>query len=165
MGSALDRFMVQQGFHDEETALRRWHFRALLLQPSVVGLSLLAAIVLQSQIIFFVLAAVLVWSAVLPRLNPFERFYDWVMGGRGSSPRLEPAPAPRRFAQSLAATFMAVTGLSLAFGWLAVAYVFEAFLVVAFTALIAGKFCLGAYLYHTLCGRRDFANATCPWSK
>ncbi|MEJ2008645.1 MAG: DUF4395 family protein, partial [Acidobacteriota bacterium] len=133
-------------------------------QPSILGLLVVTAIVFQSQTLFLVLAAILVWNVVLPRLNVFERFYDWAFG-RGSKPKLEPAPAPRRFAQGMAATFMAVTGISLAFGWLTLAYVFEAFLLVALIALVAGKFCMGSYIYHTLCGRSDFANATCPWSK
>jgi Domain of unknown function (DUF4395) len=164
MGTALDRFMVQQGFRDEETSHRRWHFRALQLQPAVLGVLVVAGIIFQSQTLFFALAAVLIWNVVLPRLNVFERFYDLAIG-RGAKPRLEAAPPPRRFAQGMAATFMAITGLSLAFGWLIAAYVFEFFLVVALAALLAGKFCMGSYLYHTLRGRRDFANSTCPWSK
>jgi hypothetical protein len=165
MGNAVDRFMAQQGFGDEEASRRRWHFRALQLQPIVLGLLVVVGIVFQSQALFFLLAAVLIWNVVLPRLNLFERLYDWVIGGPMSKPKLEPAPPPRRFAQGMAATFMAVTGLSLAMGWMIVAYVFEAFLLVAFVALIFGKFCMGSYIYHTLCGRRAFANATCPWSK
>jgi Domain of unknown function (DUF4395) len=122
-------------------------------------------IIFQSQILFFVLAAILVWSAVLPSLNPFERFYDWAVGSRASKPKLEPAPAPRRFAQSMAAMFMAITGISLAIGWMVVACVFQAFLLVAFVALLAGRFCMGPYIFHTLPGHRAFANSTCSWSK
>ena len=165
MGTALDRFMAQQGFGNEETSRRRWHFRALQLQPAVLGLLVVLAIVFQSQSVFFALAAVLMWNVVLPGLNPFERFYDWAVGRAASKPKLEPAPAPRRFAQGMAATFMAVTGLSLTLGWMTVAYIFEGFLLAAFIALIGGKFCMGSYIYHTLRGRSDFANATCPWSK
>jgi hypothetical protein len=47
-------------------------------------------------------------------------------------------------------------------GWIVAAWVFEAFLAVA---LIAGRFCMGSYIFHILQGRRDFANSTCPWSK
>ena len=165
MGTALDRFMSQQGFHDEEPAHRRWHFRALQLQPSVLGVLVVLAIIFQSQNLFFLMAAVLVWNVVLPHLNAFERTYDWVFGSPAGKPKLESAPAPRRFAQGMAATFMAITGLSLALGWMTVAYVFETFLLVAFIALVGGKFCMGSYIYHVLSGHRDFANATCPWSK
>lgn len=165
MGTEVDRFMVQQGFADEEASRRRWHFRALQFQPAVLASVVAVAIIFQSPALFFVLAAVLVWNVVLPRLNVFERFYDWAIGRRQSRPKLEPAPAPRRFAQGMAATFMGVTGLALVTNWLMVAYVFEFFIVVALTALLAGKFCMGSYVYHTLRGRNDFANVTCPWSK
>jgi hypothetical protein len=164
MGTALERFMAQQGFRDEEASRRRWHFRALQFQPTILAILVAVGIVFQSRALFFVLAALLVWNVALPRLNVFERLYDLVIG-RGSKPKLEPAPPPRRFAQGMAATFMAATGLALAFGFPIVAYVLEAFLMVALTALLAGKFCMGSYIFHILRGRRDFANTTCPWSK
>ncbi|TAM79102.1 MAG: DUF4395 domain-containing protein [Acidobacteria bacterium] len=165
MSSTIDRFMAQQGFRGDEPSRRRSHFLALQLQPSVLGLLVVVGIIFQSASLFFVLAAVLVWNVVMPRLNPFERLYDWVIGGPASMPQLEPAPAPRRFAQGMAATFMAITGLSLALGWMIVAYVFEAFLLVALIALVAGRFCMGSYIFHTLRGRGAFANSTSPWSK
>jgi Domain of unknown function (DUF4395) len=165
MSSSIDHFMAQQGFANEEASRRRWHFRALQLQPAVLAFVVLVGIIFQSPALFFALAGVLVWNVVLPRLNLFERMYDWAIGGPMSKPKLPPAPPPRRFAQGMAATFMAITGLALATGWLIVAYVFEAFLVVALAALLAGKFCMGSYIFHTLLGRSDFANSTCPWSK
>lgn len=165
MNSSVDRFMAQQGFGDEEPSRRSWHFWALQLQPAVLGLLVVIGIIFQSASLFFALAAVLAWNVVVPALNPFERVYDWVIGGPASMPKLEPAPAPRRFAQAMAASFMAATGISLAFGWMIVAYVFEVFLLIAIGALIFGKFCMGSYIFHTLSGRSAFANSTCPWSK
>jgi hypothetical protein len=53
----------------------------------------------------------------------------------------------------MAATFMAVTGLSLALGWMIVAYVFEAFLLLVLVALIFAKFWMGSYIFHILHGR------------
>ena len=41
----------------------------------------------------------------------------------------------------------------------------QGFLVVAFSALLFGKFCLGAYVYHLLKGRVAFANSTLPWAR
>ncbi len=164
MGTTVDRFMDQQGFPAEETPRRRWHFRALLFQPSVVGPLMVVAIIFQSRSLFFALAAVLIWNVIFPRLNPFERFYDWAIGSRQGKPKLQPAPGPRRFAQGMAATFMIAAGLSLTLGWLTATYALEVLLVVAFSALLFGRFCLGAYIFHILSGRRRFANATCPWS-
>lgn len=160
-----ERFMRQQGFATEEPEGLRSHFRALLFQPSIVGPLMLVAIIFQSRMLFFALAVVLTWNVIFPRWNPFERFFDWAIGSRRGLGKLGPAPTPRRFAQGMAAAFMLVAGLALSFGWRTMAYVFEGFLLVAFTALLGGKFCLGAYVYHLLRGRADFANATCPWSK
>jgi hypothetical protein len=157
--------MQQQGFAPEEPARLRWHSRALLFQPWIVGPSVLVAVLLQSRVLFFVLAAVLAWNTVFPRLNPFERFYDWAIGRRQGLPKLEPAPAPRRFMQGMASALMLIAVLALSFGWRTTAYLFEGFVLLALAALLGGKFCLGAYIYHLLRGRADFANATCPWSK
>ena len=163
--TAEERFMQQQGFAPEEPARLRWHSRALLFQPWIVGPSVLVAVLLQSRVLFFVLATVLAWNTVLPRLNPFERFYDWAIGRRRGLPKLEPAPAPRRFMQGMASALMLIAVLALSFGWRTTAYLFEGFVLLALAALLGGKFCLGAYIYHVLRGRADFAKATCPWSK
>jgi hypothetical protein len=37
--------------------------------------------------------------------------------------------------------------------------------VVAFSALLFGRFCLGAYFYHLLRGRVAVANSTLPWAR
>ena len=38
-------------------------------------------------------------------------------------------------------------------------------LVVAFSALLFGRFCLGAYVFHLLRGEAAFANSTLPWAR
>lgn len=163
-GGSISRFMQQQGFSTEAPPALRSHFHALLFQPWIVGPLMLIAIILQSRTLFFALAAVLVWNAALPRWNPFERLFDRLIGRQRGFLPLSPAPAPRRFAQGMAATFMLLAGLALSWHWQAAAYVFEAMLVMAFAALLGARFCLGAYIYHLLHGRTQFANATCPWA-
>src|SRR6266853_3215747 len=79
-------------------------------------------------------------------------------------PLLTPAPGPRRFAQAMAAVFMLAAGLTLLQGWSTASYVFQGLIAVAFAALLFGKFCLGAYVYHLLKGNLAFANGTCPWN-
>jgi len=160
-----EKFMQQQGFREEASQAMVAHFYALRFQPWIVGSLMLLATVLQEPVLFLALAAALAWNVALPQWNPFERTYDWLIGRRRGQPPLAPAPAPRQFAQGMAAVFMVCAGLALWLNWRTTAYVFEAMLVIAFTALLAGKFCLGAYIYHLLRGRTDFANATCPWSR
>jgi hypothetical protein len=150
--SSIRNFMRQQGFADDAS------------EPTIVGTTLLVAIVLQSAPIFLAVSAVLWWNALVPSANPFERAYDrWIARPRGRPP-LQPAPGPRRFAQGMAAALTLAAGSSLLLGWTAASYAFQALLAVAFVALLFGKFCLGAYVYHLLRGNASFANATCPWS-
>jgi hypothetical protein len=148
--TAEERFMQEQDFGQEEAGRLRAHFRALLFQPSIVGPTMVIAIIFQSRALFFLLATILVWNVAFPRLNPFERFYDWVIGRKKGQEKLEPIPIPCRFAQGMAAAFMLAAGLALCLGGRPTAYVFEIFLVVAFTALVGGKFCLGANAFPLL---------------
>lgn len=101
---------------------------------------------------------------LVPAANPFENVYNRLIARRRGQPLLNRAPGPRRFAQGMAATFMLAAGLCLLWGWTAAAYAFEGLIAVAFAALLFGKFCLGAYVYHLLRGNVAFANGTCPWS-
>jgi Domain of unknown function (DUF4395) len=165
-------FMKQQGFAEEPPATCDMHFSGLYFQPRIVGPLVVVGIVLHvtglivySTALFCALSAVLWWNVALPALNPFERFYNAVIVAPRGKTILPPAPGPRRFAQAIAAAFMLVVGVSLLQGWTITAYVFEAFLVAAFSMLLFGKFCLGAYIYHLLRGEFAFANATLPWAR
>ena len=162
---AIANFMRQQGFASEPSEACRAHFYGLYFQPRIVFPAVLLAIVLQSGWLHLVLSAVLWWNTILPALNPFELAYNrWRACPRGQAP-LPPAPGPRRMAQGMAATFNLVAGLGLLNGQTMLAWVAEAFLVVGFSALLFGKLCIGAYVFHLLKGRLDFANSTLPWGK
>jgi hypothetical protein len=65
----------------------------------------------------------------------------------------------------MAASFMLGIGATLALGWSVTAYVLEALLVVALSALMFVRFCLGSYIFHLLTGQLRFANRTLPWAK
>jgi Domain of unknown function (DUF4395) len=172
-------FMKQQGFAEEPSATCDMHFAALYFQPRIVGSLLTVAIILHvsgymldsidpvmySMALFFAVSAVLWWNVIFPALNPFERFYNAVIAAPRRETLLPPAPGPRRFAQAIAAAFTLIAGISLLQGWNVPAWVFEAFLVAAFSALLFGKFCLGAYVYHLLRGEFAFAKATLPWAR
>ena len=136
-----------------------------MFQPRVIGVLVLAGVLLQSSTLFLTLSAVLWWSALIPRLNPFERLYNVLVAGRRGLPALTVAPGPRRFSQGMAATFMLLIGVSLLAGWHTLAWVFEALLLAALSALIFGSFCLGSYVFHLLTGNGDFAKRTLPWGR
>ena len=168
----IRNFMKQQGFAEEPSATCDMHFTGLYFQPRIVFPLVCVAIILYlagfvtaAIALFFVLSAVLWWNVALPALNPFERLYNAAIAMPRGKTILPPAPGPRRFAQAIAAAFMLIVGVSLIEGWTITAYIFEAFLVAAFSMLLFGKFCLGAYIYHLLRGEFAFANATLPWAR
>jgi hypothetical protein len=158
-------FVRQQGLRDAAAPSCGLHYRALVFQPRMVGVVLVAAVVLQAWYLFLPLGALLWWNAVAPEANPFDAAYNLALAGREGRPRLEPARPPRRFAQGMAGTLMIVVGLALLGGATIVAWVLEALVVAAFAALVFGKFCLGSYLWFWMRGEGDFANRTLPWSK
>ena len=167
---AVTNFMKQQGFVEEPPDACDMHFEGLYFQPRLVFPTVIVAILLQlasipvSAGLHFALSAVLWWNTLLPALNPFEQAYNrWVARPKG---RLElvPAPGPRRMAQGMAAAFNLGAGLALLYGMAPLAWVLQVMLVLAFSALLFGRFCLGAYVYHLLKGRVAFANSTLPWA-
>jgi hypothetical protein len=163
--SAEYRFMQQQGFKVSDEISTKRHFRSLLFQPTIVGSTLLLAIVFQLASLFLLLGLILWFNSLLPKANPFERLYDKMIGRSKNYPDLPPAPMPRRFMQGMAGTLMLITGFFILIGWTITAYITESFIAIAFILLLFGKFCVGAYIYHLLNGNITFANATCPWSK
>lgn len=166
MGSRVVlNFMRQQGFADEPADACDMHFEGLYFQPRIMFTLVLVATLLQSGPMFLALSLVLWWNVALPRWNPFERAYNrFVAPRRGGAPLL-PAPGPRRFAQAVAAAFQTAAGLLLMAGQAWASYAFQAGLVAAFSLLLFGKFCLGAYVFHVLRGELRFANSTLPWAK
>ena len=159
------KFLQQQGFSAISDENAKTHYNALLFQPIIVGAAMLVAIITQSALLFLLFSFLLWINTLFPAANPFERIYDVTIGKLRGQAKLEPAPAPRRFMQGMAASLMFVAGLAVLFGYTLIAYVVQAFIAVAFSMLLFGQFCVGAYLYHVLKGNRHFANQTCPWSK
>jgi hypothetical protein len=168
---AVTNFMLQQGFAEEPPDACDMHFEGLYFQPRIVFPAVIVAILLQrvsiplSAGLHFAISAVLWWNTLLPTRNPFERAYNhWIARPDGRLP-LVPAPGPRRMAQGMAAAFNLGAGLALVHGMTPLAWALQAMLVVAFSALLFGRFCLGAYVFHLLKGRVAFANRTLPWAR
>jgi hypothetical protein len=165
VSQAQVNFVRQQGFRDASARSCDVQYPGLMFQPRVVGVIALAGVLLQAPWLFLGLSAVLWWNVAAPALNPFDRLYDALVGARRGQPPLPPAPAPRRFAQGMAATFALAIGLSLLAGWSFLARLLEGLLLLALAALVFGSFCLGSYLYHLVTGKGDFARRTLPWSR
>jgi hypothetical protein len=165
MADARINFVKQQGFEDASVRSCDFQYPALMFQPRLIGVLVLAGVLLQSAPLFLTLSAVLWWNALMPKLNPFDGLYNRLVACRKGLPPLTAAPAPRRFAQGMAATFMLLIGVSLRTGWYTLAWVLTALLLVALGALIFGAFCLGSFVYHLLTGNSAFARRTLPWAR
>ena len=103
-------FVRQQGFRDASPEACSFQYPALIWQPRVIGILVLVGLAFQSGPYFLALAALLWWNVILPAFNPFDALYNRLVAKPKGLPRLNPAPAPRRFAQWMARTFMLAIG-------------------------------------------------------
>ena len=158
-------FISQQGFELPPMDARPALMSALLFQPAVVGLWLLAGCALGSGYVILALAAALWWSALVPSQNPFDFVRNRLPAGRSQRARLGPAPAPRRFAQGMVGTLAAAVGASLLAGATYVAVAISVVFFLAVGLLVLERFCFGSFVYHLLRGRVAFAVRTLPWSR
>jgi uncharacterized protein DUF4395 len=142
------RFIQQQGFTG--TDFPESLYSALMFQPRVVGVAAVAGGLLQSPWLFVTLGAALLWSASVPSLSLFDAIYNHAVAYRRGWSPLDPAPAPRRFAQGLAGTVALVIGLAFLIGATAVGWGLEVLLLVGSVAAVARDACAGANLYHLL---------------
>ena len=158
-------FILQQGFEAPEVSSVGRVASALLFQPRVVGLILVAGTISQSPAVFVVLAALLWCGALWPRLNPFDFAYRRTLGRRSGAAALAPPPMPRRFAATLAGTIAMASAATMVSGFWVAAWALQAFFLLAVAALILGRFCLGSFVYHLLRGGLIFAIGTLPWRR
>ena len=158
-------FVMQQGFREASPSGCGLQYSSLMWQPRVTALIVAVGLIFQIWPLFLAFSAVLWWNVVFPQMNLFDTLYNKFVASPPTRPRLTPAPAPRRFSQGMAASFMLGIGTTLLLGWTAAAYVLEAFLVIALLALILAKFCLGSYIFYLLTGQARYANRTLPWAR
>jgi hypothetical protein len=161
--AAKRNFILQLGFEDPAPEVCPRQYAALVFQPKIVLIFVVAGILLQSQAVFAVLGALLWWSALLPKLNPFSALYNRTFGARPGAFRLGPAPAPRRGAETEAGAVALTSALLIHAGFSLAAYVVEAIFLAAGLAVLIGSFCLGSFVCHLLRGRWRFALQTLPW--
>ena len=158
-------FVRQQGLRDATSTSCVHQYPALMWQPRIIGVLVLLGLVLQSRLYFLALGTLLWWNALWPAFNPFDAFYNLLLAEPKGLPRLAPAPAPRRFAQGMAGTFMLGIGVLLANGWNSAARGLEGILVLALAALILGRFCMGSYVFLLITRQAGFAHRTLPWTR
>ena len=151
------KFLQQQGFPDVTEKSAKTHYKGLQFQPRIVGSIMLLSFLLQNAWLFLTISVILWINTLIPKANIFEIIYNISVAKKNNLPKLSPAPGPRRFAQGMAASFLLITSISLFNSWMPVVYIAEAIILIAFSSLIFGKFCIGAYIYHFLRGNSAFA--------
>ena len=125
-------------------------YSGLMLQPRIVGGLTVIGLLLQTPWLFLTLSAALGWSALVPTWSFFDAIYNNIVARpRGLEP-LEAAPAPRRFAGGLAAILSLAIGVALLTGARSTAWALEALQTTAVMAVVFGRSCAGANLYHVL---------------
>jgi hypothetical protein len=144
MRAAQERFIHAQGFRAGSIDF----YRALRFQPKIVGSLVLIGAWLGSAWFFLILSVAMWWSTLAPTRNVFDAIYNSIVACPRRLPPLAPAPAPRRFALGMAATFALLTAGALFLRASVIAWAFEAVCLVAVLAVLAGDFCLGAWVYH-----------------
>lgn len=164
MNSSKLHFVLQQGVTDARPEGCELLYSALMFQPRVIGVVVVLGLILQSWVLFLALALILLWNVLLPQLNLFDMAYNHLIARPRGLKALDSAPAPRRFAQGEASSFMLGIALALFFEWGVTAWILEGLLVLSLALLNFGRFCLGSYTYHLLHGNARFANHTLPWS-
>lgn len=148
--ASMSSFVRGQGVLDVDVVSSTGWYKALMFQPKVIGALVAAGIAIQRAEWFLALSAILWWNALFPTLNPFDVLYNAMIAAPPRTPRLEPAPAPRRFAQGIVATFMLLIGISLLQGWSTIARIGEALIVVALLDLFLRRFCVGSAVFNLI---------------
>jgi hypothetical protein len=148
MRKSKEFFVCQQGFSVPNANPHL--YSALMLQPRIIGGLVVLGSTLQRQELFLLLSAALAWGTIAPRLNPFDAIYNYAVAWPRGFPPLGAAPAPRRFAQGMAAIMALAVGMALGTGATDAAWVLEGVFVVAIASAVVRRFCLPAHLYHVL---------------
>ena len=152
------QFVRQLGFNMVDPDHRL--YVALMFQPRTIACVLALGIALQSAWLFLALSAVVWWGTVVPTGNVFDAAYNRLIAfPRGLAP-IPVAPAPRRFAQSMAGTAALLIGLALLLGATKTAWFFEGLFAIGTTSVVVGRICApaGVYLRLTSANARGSAS-------
>ena len=82
MSESEINFVKQQGLEDTSPLTCDFQYPALMFQPRVIGVLVLAGVLFQAAPLFLALSAVLWWNTLVPGLNPFDGLYNTLIGAR-----------------------------------------------------------------------------------
>jgi hypothetical protein len=123
-------------------------YAALMFQPRLIGCLTLVGVLSQNPWLFLTLSGVLWWATLVPTQNLFDAVYNVGIARPRGLPRLGVVLAPRRFAQSMAATVALAIGAALLEHRIVIAWIGEALLAAGGMAAVLGDFCGAAQVYN-----------------
>jgi uncharacterized protein DUF4395 len=155
------RFISQLGYRTPNVD-NGW-YGALMFQPRMIGVVVTIGVGVASPWVFLTLSSVLWWSTIVPKWNVFDAIYNGLVLRRRGLPPVPPAPAPRQFAQSMAATAAFVTGVALLEHAMMTAWLVEALFAVGVIAAVFKDFCGAAVVYTRImrARRREISPLPC----
>jgi hypothetical protein len=147
------QFIRQQGF----TIVHPDHrlYVALMFQPRTIAGVVALGLLLQSAWLFLTLSAVVWWGTVVPTRNLFDAAYNHLFAYPRGLPPMPVAPAPRRFAQSVAAAVALAIGTALLSGATVTAGVLGGLFAIGTMSVVVGRVCAPANLYLRLTGTSE----------
>jgi hypothetical protein len=157
IGTACDRLRVQGYVHvDGQTlkAVEPW----LRWSPAICTLFIALGTVLASPWILWGLVPFALAGAVMDR-HPFDYLYNFGFRHLTRTPPLPPHGAPRRFACTLAAAWLAGTGALFALDLTTLGYVAGGVMTGMATLVSVTHFCVPSVIYGLLFSRQGHPNA------
>jgi hypothetical protein len=148
MSNSKTRFIRSLGYLDADADDHL--YSGLMFQPRMVGSVTAIGVLLQAPWVFLALSAALAWSALVPTWSLFDAIYNHGVALPQQLASVPPAPAPRRFAGALAAVATLAVGVALLTGARSAAWVLEAVIVVAVSAVVFRRVCAAADLYNVI---------------
>jgi len=158
-------FVRQQGIEEATAQSCGIHYPALMWQPRLIVLLVLIGLLLETGGYYLALGAVLWWSALFPRLSPFDAIYNRVVARRRNRQPLGPARGPRRMSQALGGAFSIGLGLLMRAGRIEMAWTVFLIFMLFLLLLVLGRFCAGALVFYLLTGKLAYLRRTMPWSR
>lgn len=160
------RNLESQGFSAADDSRTTGLARAAAFQPRAtlallllgVGLAVTGVVPAVFPAAWFGVLAGLAWLAVaVPATNVFDRFWDLAVRPITGWAGVDATPAPRRFSQGIAASFLTTVAVLFGLGLGTPALVVAGIMACAASLASFADFCLGSAIFNLLFGRRAAA--------
>ncbi len=126
---------------------------ALRITPMGCIAILLVGFYYQSWEVFALLTVFGLLGAFTKTKQPIDFFYNKVLSGVLTWPKLPPSPAPKQFACLIGAVFLIGATAAFYFEWTVAGYIFGILYIFAAGLMAATHFCIGSWMYRHILGK------------